>query len=139
MFGIFLTVIFAYLSSQASWKGLAADEEALVGLHFLVDAVQILDGDEIGRGKDVILFRGLSLFPVKGLIGIVDKPFVLRHGGGKHGGVVFLADDPVTPPVLFKKRRSEAEIAESAAAFPVHCFADTALIRPRQSPSSCVG
>ena len=32
-------------------EGLAADEEALVGLHLLMDAVQVFKGDELGGGE----------------------------------------------------------------------------------------
>src|SRR2546427_9209412 len=76
----------------------------------------------------------MAVLPINRVTWGVDEPFKLAPRLGQHGGVEFLADDPVPPLVLFKEGGREAEIAEPAAAFPVHGLRDAAEVMPINHP-----
>ena len=58
----------------------------------------------------------------------VAEAFQLAHRLGQHRGVVLLVDHPVAPVSCLQQRRRQPVVAETAAALPVACLRDAAVI-----------
>ena len=109
-------------------EGSAADKEAFAFLHCLADSIETLYCQELSSRIDVIVLRTLTLFPVECVVWLIGIALLLCHCCGKHIGVILFVDNEVAKLVFFQQTRGQFVELKAAAAFPVLCFTDAALV-----------
>src|SRR4030042_1153130 len=71
----------------------------------------------------------MAVLPVDRITWGIREAFQLANGFSKHGGVIFLIDDPIANPVLFEKRRTKPVVPKPSSTLPANGFRDSALVR----------
>ena len=109
--------------------GRATDQQTAPRPHFLCQRLQLRGREGLRCDVEVVVFAGMAVLPPQGRRRLVGEAFQFRHRFSQHFRVVVGVDDVVAPAVMHNQGRREAVVAETAAALPVHRFADAALVR----------
>lgn len=95
---------------------------------FIRQRLQLLGGQILRGDVDKIALAGKPVPPPMRFRRRIAETLKLAQRFGQHRRVVFGIDHRVSPTVVNDQRRRQFVVAETAAALPVHGFADAAGI-----------